>query len=184
MNEFSTKAEARAAARQILSLIKNKAERDDFLCDAFLNCDEYKSCEILLAYAGIGSEINTVSIIETTISSGKAVYLPVCDTGREVMEFYRVFSLKELKSGAYDIPEPIISPDNLYSGEAALCLVPGLAFAANGKRLGKGKGYYDKFLSINSVKTAAMCYNELVFHDIPTEITDITIQKIITDKKG
>jgi 5-formyltetrahydrofolate cyclo-ligase len=62
--------------------------------------------------------------------------------------------------------------------------VPGLAFSLDGKRLGRGKGYYDRFLNENNVKAIALCYNEQIKDTIPTEEYDARVSLVITDNRG
>ena len=59
-------------------------------------------------------------------------------------------------------------------------LVPGVGFSPSGYRLGRGKGYYDKFLSkYSNLFTVGVCFREQFYLDIPTEPHDIPMQKVI-----
>ena len=59
-------------------------------------------------------------------------------------------------------------------------LVPGVAFSPNGYRLGRGKGYYDKFLSkYTNLFTVGVCFREQFYLDIPTEPHDIPMHKVL-----
>ena len=59
-------------------------------------------------------------------------------------------------------------------------LVPGVGFNPNGYRLGRGKGYYDKFLSkYSNLFTVGVCFREQFYLDIPTEPHDIPMHKVI-----
>ena len=59
-------------------------------------------------------------------------------------------------------------------------LVPGVAFSPIGYRLGRGKGYYDKFLSkYSNLFTVGVCFREQFFLDIPREPHDVPMQKVI-----
>ena len=59
-------------------------------------------------------------------------------------------------------------------------LVPGVAFSPNGYRLGRGKGYYDKFLSkYTNPFTVGVCFREQFYLDIPTEPHDIPMQRVL-----
>ena len=59
-------------------------------------------------------------------------------------------------------------------------LVPGVAFSPNGYRLGRGKGYYDKFLSkYTNLFTVGVCFREQFYLDIPTEPHDIPMQRVL-----
>ena len=59
-------------------------------------------------------------------------------------------------------------------------LVPGVAFSPNGYRLGRGKGYYDKFLSkYSNLFTVGVCFREQFYLDIPTEPHDVPMNKVL-----
>jgi 5,10-methenyltetrahydrofolate synthetase len=59
-------------------------------------------------------------------------------------------------------------------------LVPGVGFNPNGYRLGRGKGYYDKFLSkYSNLFTVGVCFREQFYLDIPTEPHDIPMQRVL-----
>lgn len=72
------------------------------------------------------------------------------------------------------------------SGEIAvpeLCLIPGLGFSQEGARIGRGKGFYDRYLANNiNITKIGICFHEQLVSSIPCEETDIKMDYIITDK--
>ena len=73
------------------------------------------------------------------------------------------------------VPELVEGPEHF-----DFILVPGVAFSPNGYRLGRGKGYYDKFLSkYSNLFTVGVCFREQFYLDIPTEPHDIPMQRVI-----
>ena len=103
--------------------------------------------------------------------------------GKELKFFYIKDLYKDTKINKYGILEP-----NEYACEVSTDLldaliVPGLAFTADGKRLGYGGGYYDKLLSMKSFKAFAIgfCFKFQIIKDLPTEIHDKKVDYIITD---
>lgn len=64
-----------------------------------------------------------------------------------------------------------------------LILIPGLAFTKNGHRLGRGKGFFDKYLENYNGKTIGICFEEQIFESIPTEKHDQMIDFVVTDGK-
>jgi 5-formyltetrahydrofolate cyclo-ligase len=129
---------------------------------------------------------------------GKKVFLPVINgDDMTACEFKG-----EYKIGKYGIKEPIVdeSRDNacivrnsdtelvdvLMTGgnngpeHFDFVLVPGVGFNPNGYRLGRGKGYYDKFLTkYSNLFTVGVCFREQFYLDIPTEPHDIPMHKVI-----
>lgn len=71
--------------------------------------------------------------------------------GKDLL-FFKVLNLESLKISSWGVLEPDDSYTTpLSSDEVSLYLVPGLAFDSNHNRLGRGKGFYDKFLNSNSI---------------------------------
>ena len=74
----------------------------------------------------------------------------------------------------------------MLAGGLDLVIVPGLAFTAGGKRLGRGKGYYDTFLNnhkslLNRCPvTLAVAFSEQVLHDVPTSEFDYLVDKVFS----
>lgn len=78
---------------------------------------------------------------------------------------------------------PVLTPplDNLIVCPK-LILVPGLAFGEDGSRLGRGKGFYDKYLENFSGLKIGVCFSEQIFEELPMEPNDVFVDYIVTDK--
>ena len=79
----------------------------------------------------------------------------------------------------------ILEPENpIKIKEVDVFLVPGVAFTASGKRLGRGGGYYDKLLSKypDTIKIG-ITFNERIMQDLPTESHDISMNYVFTNDK-
>ncbi|MEC8623442.1 MAG: 5-formyltetrahydrofolate cyclo-ligase [Bdellovibrionota bacterium] len=78
---------------------------------------------------------------------------------------------------------PVLTPP---SGNLIVCpkfiLVPGLAFGENGSRLGRGKGFYDKYLEGFSGLKIGVCFSEQMFEKLPMEPNDVFVDYVVTDK--
>lgn len=92
-------------------------------------------------------------------------------------------SESEVQSGAYGIPEPItpgIEEVRLRQLKDWVVLVPGVAFDARGGRLGRGKGFYDRFLhQFPNACPIGVCYREQLLPEIAMEEHDIRMKEII-----
>ncbi|HOJ69205.1 MAG TPA: 5-formyltetrahydrofolate cyclo-ligase [Candidatus Hydrogenedentes bacterium] len=86
--------------------------------------------------------------LEVAVRRGKRVYVPVISAKGMPMAWAPWSGLEPVRAGMYGIPEPdvpaIVDIGTLPS--PVLCLVPGMAFTLRGDRLGRGGGYYDRFL--------------------------------------
>ncbi len=145
-----------------------------------ITSDEFKKSSVIFIYVNTLSEPETKSIILQALKDNKTVCVPKCVSKNRMIPV-EIKSLDELHPGKYGIYEP--SGDNApYCKDSIdLAVVPCVAADCTGKRLGHGAGYYDRFLENTDIYTMCLCFRKLIFENIPTEKTDITIDRIITD---
>lgn len=118
-----------------------------------------------------------ISELITELSSVMTVALPRVEG--DVMQFY-FFSAADMHTGAYGINEPCNTP-LVEPWEIDLMLVPGVAFTCNGARMGRGKGYYDKYMSQEGFRAhkIGVCYAVQVVENLPQEEHDIKMDTVI-----
>jgi 5-formyltetrahydrofolate cyclo-ligase len=94
----------------------------------------------------------------------------------------RLASLDQVKAGAYGIREPA-GDETIEPAELGLVVVPAVAFDRRGQRLGRGGGYYDRFLELLSpgAVTCGVTFARYVLDRVPTEPHDKPVQIIVTD---
>lgn len=97
----------------------------------------------------------------------------------DVMQFY-CYSGDAMHSGAFGIEEPQDTP-LVEPWEIDLMVVPGVAFTRDGARMGRGKGYYDKYMSCEGFRAhkVGVCYAVQVVEELPQERHDIKMDCII-----
>jgi 5-formyltetrahydrofolate cyclo-ligase len=95
-------------------------------------------------------------VLEAALAFGKQLLLPRCGPGG-TMTVHPVERLEELHPGAFGILEPGPEAETAELRQLDLILIPGLAFDAQGHRLGRGKGYYDRFLPLTGAKRLGVC---------------------------
>lgn len=137
--------------------------------------------ETVLLYYSLPDEVYTHDLVNDW-SKHKQVILPVV-VGDE-LELRRYTGPQDLTQGAYGIWEPSGELFTNYE-EIDFVLVPGVAFDALGNRLGRGKGYYDKTLPKIRAYKMGICFPFQYLGDklIPTESTDISMDKVLTWKE-
>jgi len=87
--------------------------------------------------------------------------------------------------GNFGIMEPDVSKcEEVLPQEIDLACVPGLSFDLYGNRLGRGQGYYDRFLSQPEFKgkTVGLQFESQLIKKIPTECHDYPVQYLLTEK--
>lgn len=161
---------------------EKKQQFDLILQEKFLQTEEYKNADVLLAFVSKDIEINTNMIINQALADGKTLALPKCKE-ENLMDFYIVDDLANLKEGYYGLLEPDSTKCQLLqSTDNSVCIVPGLAFDREGYRIGFGKGYYDRFLLDFKGVTVGMCYTKCVEENLPRGYYDRPIDILITEK--
>jgi 5-formyltetrahydrofolate cyclo-ligase len=117
-------------------------------------------------------------LIDQLVAEGHTVLLPKV-TGDETMELRRYTSRADLAEGAFHIMEPIGEPFTDYS-LIDVALVPGMAFDAAGHRLGRGRGYYDRFLAAHGgIHTIGVCFPFQRVAAVPVEEHDVVMDEVI-----
>ncbi len=147
------------------------------LGELFLNCPQYKEAKTIYGYLPYNQEVRTVPMLEQAMKDGKRVAVPKC-YGDE-MRFIYMDDLTKVEKGYANIPEPI-ADEPVADDPTALVLMPGMAFTKEGKRMGYGGGFYDKFLAAEpDHPTVALCYAFQMVDDLPTEDYDIPVDCVL-----
>ena len=100
----------------------------------------------------------------------------------DAMRFYD-YAPDALCRGAFGIAEPTAAVRPCEPADIDLIIVPGVAFTAAGARMGRGRGYYDKYLSqpgFRAVKVG-VCYGHQLVAELPVEPHDVFMDYVVTD---
>lgn len=147
---------------------------------------DFQSAGSFLLYAAMPDEIDVDPLIDGLLAAGKAVFLPVCHETRGEMRAVRITDReRDLAEGRYGIREPRPGLPSARPGEIDFVLVPGRAFDCNGQRLGRGAGFYDRFLSgdAGGAFRAALALDAQVFPEVPTGPDDLPVHLVVTESR-
>ena len=134
---------------------------------------------VICCYIDYRREVATHAIIEHAWNLGKKVAVPKVEG--DIMVFYVIHSFDELERGYKGIREPISRIP--LQEQDALVIVPGAVFDTACRRIGYGKGYYDKYLHLHpKYKTMGLAFELQMMEEIPTEEHDICPDIIITEE--
>ncbi len=130
-------------------------------------------------YAALPHEVDLLPLLQEHPQHRYA--FPRCHSGRR-MSFHVVSSpADELRPGAMGILTPLPHLPEMPPQSIDLLLVPGVAFTAEGARLGYGGGYYDTFIPrCPQARLLALAYEEQMVESLPTEPHDIRLPQLIT----
>ena len=136
--------------------------------------DFIKSKKIML-YSALPDEVQTKAFLEKWHLKKQIVLPTVVGDDIIPVEFAADTTFAV---GDFNILEPQNEP---YTGDFDLIIVPGVAFDRNGNRLGRGKGYYDRFLCHHlDVKRIGICFDFQLVDEVPSEPFDIRMDEVIT----
>ena len=173
------KQEARALIRA-----KKRAMTEAEICSAGEVLGEklrahplYRQAKAIYGYLPYNQEVRTVPMLRQAMLDGKRVAVPLV-VGKE-MKFLWISDLSRVKPGYAGIPEPF-GDEPEADDPTALVLMPGLAFDAQGHRIGYGGGYYDRFLTREpGHPTIALCYGFQMVDHLQTEAFDIAVDAVL-----
>jgi 5-formyltetrahydrofolate cyclo-ligase len=138
-------------------------------------------------YVSFGSEVETTGMIAHALSLGKRIAVPRMEPGTKKLLLSELKDpVGELAPGPAGFPEPKASAFRPVGIEIIdLFVVPGIAFDERGSRIGRGDGYYDRFLQPVSgrVPILAVAFELQIANAVPTAAHDIRANWIITEKR-
>ena len=184
--ETLLKSRIRKEIREKLNRQSNtqRLRKSHLIKDKLFNLAEFKKAKCVMFYIATDKEVETRFMIVAAKTLGKKVVVPVILEGakRIIASLSEDFE-KELSPG----PFGILQPQKKYIREISnkkidLVVVPGLAFDRQSKRLGRGRGYYDKFLAGLSPATAriGLAFDFQFFKKLPFLSHDVPVHRVIS----
>jgi 5-formyltetrahydrofolate cyclo-ligase len=149
----------------------------------------WRDAEAIAGFVGVRGEPETRPLLEHALAEGKAVWLPRV-LGPSELGFVRVRSLGVLAPGGFGLFEPPLDQNDpplaFAQTDVDVVLVPGLAFASDGARLGFGRGYYDRalapFAKLRTPVRLGVCFTAFLDREpVPTDGYDVGVHAIATE---
>ncbi len=109
----------------------------------------------------------------------------VLDRFHRVMDFTIPMTSADWTLGVYGLPEPRFDLPAVKADELDILIIPGVVFGEQGERIGRGAGFYDRYLaSAPGVLRVAFAYDFQVLREsIPQELWDARMDWIVTDRR-
>ena len=169
------------------------AQKSTEICKKILSSPQYTTATTIFAYMALPDEVDLTPVIMDALQNGKSVAVPkIISQTDNIIKFFYLDKSKNLTeqtaTGTYNILEPDESmPATPDPAQKTLILVPGRAFTKEGDRLGRGKGYYDRFLSDglsrcagNDVVLAGVCFDFQIKKSLPIDDRDIKMDLVFS----
>ena len=162
-------------------------ENSKKIAENLINLNIYQSSTSIMLYIATQDEVQTKEIIEYAQRDKKRIFIPliirrdnallpslVIDFEKELIP--RILGIYQPRKEFYRIYPPAVLD---------LIIIPGVAFTIQGHRLGRGGGYYDRFLSQLESKTLsiALSFEMQILNRIPIDVQDMPVDYIITEER-
>lgn len=186
MNKSSTRAELKSLLLEIKKSgdLENKnkllALNIDYLFKTHLKISSPNQY-LIGAYAPMDLEPNWTLFLKSELGAKLLWSFPLLSKGRK-MEFGQS-SFSELEERSDFGVKLMLPKRSKKSCMPHLLFVPGLGFTKKGERIGKGKGFYDRYLNEFMGVTVGLCFEEQIIETLPVEEHDKNVQFIVTDKQ-
>lgn len=151
--------------------------RSEILRRRILKEEEFRKANTIFCYVSMKKEPDTRRLMTDILTAGKRLLVPRC-IGEEIMEAVEIRSTDELIPGKYGIPEPAGESQAADPGSIDLMIIPALAVNKKGYRIGKGKGYYDRFAVTTKAVRWVLSFREIEFAE---EIFDAAGEKVFVE---
>jgi len=155
------------------------------LYEHLFSSEHYLKARAVCVYFSVGWEVSTTAIQKKILEDSKRLIIPYCIIGPNTLGIAEVKDVsKDIAVGQYGIHEPIKDiRNNFLKSDIELILCPGVAFDKYGGRLGRGKGFYDRFLEElkNHSCIWGLAFKEQVVDEpLPFAYHDITMDDVVT----
>lgn len=161
------------------------AEKSALAMDLLTGSSEYNRAEIIMVFLSLPTEIDTTGLVLRAWQDHKRVLAPRISWEQRRMMPTEIRSLtSDLVETSMGLREPVSGPPIPIS-LIDIVIVPGLAFDTSGDRLGRGRGFYDRFLAhpeFNGV-TCGFAFEDQVLKEVPAEALDRPVSMLVTDKR-
>jgi 5-formyltetrahydrofolate cyclo-ligase len=179
------KAEARRQVESALARL-SQSECSDFswrIRERLIALPEVVASASVMAYLPMEDEVDTRRFLSDLLALGKRVYVPRTHVAERRMTPIRLTTLEALVEGEYGVAEPR-SNESCAPEEIDFILVPARAFDLKGNRLGRGAGFYDRFMASEAFR-AVRCgasFSCQVLDAVPCEGHDLPVQILVTEE--
>ena len=139
--------------------------------------DSFHKAQCVAAFVAMPDEVPTKEILGRWLKLGKRIVVPRVDG--DIMRFYD-YSPDRMQTGAYGIEEPM-GDEECPVRDIDLIIVPARAFTRRGERLGRGGGFYDKYMSLATFRAfkIGIAFECQMFDSLPCDQHDILVDRVV-----
>ena len=145
--------------------------------------EQFKCADVVMIYLAIPGEVDTTGIAEIAWDQSKTVVAPMaCDKSRHMKPAVCQPDHEDALKTCHGLRQPL-GTSLVEISSVDLIVVPALAYDAQCNRLGRGGGFYDRFLDLDEMKASAVgiCFAEQIVPELPMESNDKPVDIVVTD---
>lgn len=143
---------------------------------------EFAAAARIALYAATVDEVQTEALFARATGAGKAVYYPTVGSTAKTLTFRQVDDLRNLRPGYGGVLEPRTGPERA-AEEIDLVIVPGVAFDRDGHRVGRGGGFYDRWLPRVRGCRIGLAFECQLVDRVAAEAHDQQVDMIVTEER-
>ncbi len=190
MSSLSIEAEKSKIRQTILNQLKEqplseRRRKSNLIRDRICQFKEFQQSRVMMFYVSMAEEVDMLPLLNKMLEEGRQVNVPCVDQKNNSLLSVPITNPEtDLIPGTYGILEPKKHLVNHFDvNQLEIVLVPGIAFDRQGHRLGRGKGYYDRFLKSlpKQIQTIGLAYDFQLMDSIPVNDLDIAVRHVITN---
>lgn len=180
MDKTALRKEMKEISTALSSQYKEKSSAE--ICRLLTREEFFLKAKNIFVYISTADEPDTKEIIKTAFDSNKNIFVPKCISASAMVPV-KINKNTKMVKGYKGITEPEIIPDeNTDDIHLDLCIIPCVSASYDGKRLGHGAGFYDRFLQDKNTLKVCLCFDKRISPLIPETDTDIPMDAVITEK--
>ena len=143
--------------------------------------DVWRNAQSILFYAPLAGEPDLWHLLDDSLAAGKTVALPrfVTEQNAYCAAVIRDVTA-DMQPGQFGVREPRPGCSDIPLNRLDLMLVPGVAFDMDGRRLGRGKGFYDRLLAAFAGTACGVAFDQQIVARVPSEPHDAHLNCILT----
>ena len=178
------KNELRARMKGVLAAMsaEERAEKSAAILQRLMVRPEFQTARTIMAYSSFGTEVETGELLRRCIENKQRLVLPRIQAADNSMHAHIVADLgRDLACHALGFCEPLPDAPQAALEAIDLVLVPGLAFSPDGIRLGRGQGYYDRFLARMPAFRIGLAFDAQIIPILPADAHDQRVHAVLTE---
>ncbi len=161
---------------------QEKMEKSAEVCRLVDSREEWQAARCVLLYWPLSNEVDIRPLAAEARDAGKRVLLPTCVGENLVLREFE--DEEQMKEGEFGILEPIGNVvDETEYGKIDLAIVPGMAFDREGRRLGRGKGFYDRLLKeLGRALKIGVCWDVQMIDKVTIDELDVNMDVVVFNR--